>query len=320
MSRLLVLATFSAGCFSSTGPDTSPTDTGDTAVVDPDGDPATVPLNGMCPLESRWGGFEVEANESYSVVDGEVANGVVPLTILEQTLSEGDCKLLKRNNPYCDPPCGTEETCDFDGECIPYPENQNVGTVTVGGLTESVSMEPTSNNNYFFTKLSNPAFTPGKLIALKSAGGAYAPFTLQGVGVAPLVPTSTTWIITAGQPLQVAWDAPPAAVRSEVYLSVNVDQHGLTPATLVCTFADDGAAEVPSSVMDALLGSGVTGYPSATIQRRTADKAMLGAGCVDFVVDYEVLAHVSVTGHTPCSGPDDCPEGQECNMALQTCE
>lgn len=320
MLRLLPLCLLGA-CATSTATDSTPPADTDTGVSDPTGDPATVPLNGKCPLATRWGGFEVEANESYSVADGTIANGVVPAAVLEETLSEGDCRLLKRNNPYCNPACETGETCDYDGTCIPYPENQPLGTVTIGGLKESVSMDPLSDaNQYSFSKLSNPAFEPGALIELKTSGGAYAPLTLYGVGVAPLVPTTTDWIITEGTPLALTWDVPTGVVRSEVFVSVNVDQHGLTPVTLECTFADDGAAEIPSSVMDALLGSGVSGYPSARIQRRTADKVQLGAGCADFVVDYELLAHVSVTGHTPCSGPDDCPDGQECNMALQTCE
>ncbi len=302
--------------------DTSaPADSDPVDTSDPDGDPATIPLNGACDLDRRWGGFEVEANETYSVADGTIANGVVPVAVLTEVAAEGDCRLLKRENPYCNPTCDPGFTCDFDGTCIEYPLNQDLGTVTIAGLTTPVSMDPLSTGNkYSYTELDNPAFEPGKLIQFVTGGGAYAVLTMHGVGMAPLVPTSLDWVITEGTPLALTWDAPTEAVRSELFVSVNVDQHGITPVTLECTFTDDGSAEIASSVMDALLNFGVTGYPSARIQRRTVDKVMLGEGCADFTVDYELVAHVSVTGHTPCAAPGDCPEGQTCNLALQTCE
>ncbi|MSQ02551.1 MAG: hypothetical protein EXR71_11805 [Myxococcales bacterium] len=316
--RYLLLLLCVAGCFTSEPPDDTSEDD-DTA--DPEGDPATIPLAGACTLDRRWGGFKVEANVDYSAVDGAITNGVVPVRVLSEALVEGDCKLLKRGNPFCDPTCGPTETCDFDGECIPNPENQDLGTVTITGLTDPVVMEPLiPTNQYSFTDVDNPAFDAGKLVRLQTAGGAYAPLTMHGVGVIPLVPGSTTWLVTAGSPVPLTWDVPPSAVRSDVFVSVNVDQHGLTPLTLWCSFADDGAAEIPASVMDALLNGGVTGYPSGKIQRRTVDHVMLGDGCADFMVDYSLTAKVSVSGHTPCSTPADCPDGQECDLALQTCE
>ena len=97
------------------------TDTGTFEVPDPVGDPATVPLAGECPLASRYGNFEVDVYEDYSLVSGSVADGVNPVTVLELLDEEGDCKLLRRNNPFCDPPCGAGDVCDFDGSCIPFP-------------------------------------------------------------------------------------------------------------------------------------------------------------------------------------------------------
>ncbi len=306
-----------AGCLTAEPDDTA--DTVDTS--DPEGDPDTIPLAGACTLDRRWGGFKVEANVDYSAVDGAISNGVVPVAVLKEALAEGDCKLMKRENPFCDPTCGPTETCDFNGECLPFPENQDVGTVTIKGLSGPVAMEPAvPGNKYFYTDLANPAFEAGKLVQIKTEGGAYAPLTMHGVGVIPLSPGSTEWLVTEGTPVHLTWDVPPAAVRSEVYVSVNVDQHGLTPLTLQCNFADNGAAEIPASVMDALLSGGVTGYPSGKMQRRTVDHVVLGEGCADFMVDYSLIAKVSVSGHTPCSTPADCPDGQECNLALQTCE
>ena len=293
------------------------TDTG-TEVVD--GDPTTIPLNGTCEMDSRWGGFKVEANVDYSAIDGYISNGVVPGNVLEEVGVEGDCRLMKRNNPYCNPVCGAGETCDFDGTCLPYPENQDLGTVTIEGLRNEVTMEASeSGKKYFYTQLDPLAFDPGVLVRLKTEGVAYAPITLHGVGVVPLAPDSIAWTVTEGTDFAIGWDAPVEAVRSEIYLTLNVDQHGLTPLYLECVFDDDGTGTVPASVIDALLSAGVTGYPSGKVQRRTADKVALGAGCADFIVDYSWATSVTVTGHTPCKSDDDCPNGQTCDIPNETC-
>ena len=293
----------------------------DSGLVDPNGDPLTVPLGGYCPLETHWGAFVVEAYDTYSIADGQVSNGVVPATVLEAVASEGDCTLWKKNNPYCDPTCEPGFTCNFDSECVPYPEAQDVGTVTISGLVDDVVMEPLAPTyQYFDTRLTHPAFEPGVLVELTTTGGNYDPFTLHAVGVNLLTPSATTWEVAAGQDLAVSWDVPTETVRSSVDLALNIDQHGATPVTLKCSFADTGAAVVAASVLDALFGYGISGYPSASLSRRTVDHTDVGEGCVDFALGHEWLIDVTVAGHTPCSSPADCPEGQECNMTLQTCE
>lgn len=293
----------------------------DSGLANPDGDPATVPLLGYCPLETHWGEFVVEAYDTYSIVDGQMNDGVVPATVLELAAEEGDCKLLKRNNPYCDPTCDPGYTCDFSGECVVYPLGVDLGTVTISGLVDLVTMEPLgSGYQYFDTRISHPAFEPGVLVQLQTEGGSLAPFTLHAVGVSLLVPTSNLWEVAKSTALVVSWDAPTTQVRSTVDLSLNIDQHGITPVTLQCSFVDDGSAEVPASVLDALFAFGVSGYPSANIARRTVDSTTIGDGCVDFALGHEVLVDVTVVGHTPCDSPDDCPDGQECNFTIQTCE
>ena len=105
-------------------------------------DPATVPLAGACDLAEDFGGFQVVSAESGSAVEGDVSDGVVPQSVLEEVQRSGDCYVLRRNNPYCEPACEAGETCDFDGQCLPYPTKQDLGTVTMTGLTQAVSMEP----------------------------------------------------------------------------------------------------------------------------------------------------------------------------------
>jgi hypothetical protein len=231
--------------------------------------------------------------------------------------------LLKRNNPFCDPTCAPNESCDFDGTCIPAPQNQNIGTVTVEGLAKPVEMEARKpTNNYFVSALPTGALPPGGLVTLQSTGGVYDPITLYGVGFDLLTAPKTPWSIQEGLPLTVVWDAPPkgSVVRSEAYLTINIDQHGVTPTALFCSFADDGEGTVPASLLKTLIGQGVTGFPDGSLTRRTVDSTAVGDGCEELVVSSLHDADVNVVGYTPCNNDKMCPDGQHCNLELERCE
>jgi hypothetical protein len=268
-------------------PDAPAPDDTDTVATTTAPDPDTVPLEGACPSDSDLGGFVVEAADGYTIVDGTVRDGVVPSTVLTESARDGDCVLSIRQNPHCDPACGSDETCDVDGTCIPYPSTVDLGTVRVDGLVEPVEMEPAEpGDHYFDTRLPHPGFDAGALVTLSSDT-----LDLYAVGVDLLVARTDTLALEGGVDLDVAWDPPVGTDRAEVVLSVNVDQHGLSPAQLVCTFADTGAGTVPGGLVQALLDAGVSGFPSATLRRRTADST---DGCVDFEVASVVSLDVEV--------------------------
>ncbi len=301
--------------------DTTP-DTEDSGPTSSDEDPATVDLDGLCDLSEDFGGFVVEAYDEYSIVSGAIADGVVPITVLEVIGTDGDCQVKRRNNPFCDPACESGQTCDFDGSCIDYPVNQDLGTVTVLGLEVDVEMEAVvPGNTYFNTSLPHPAFTGGDLIELQMPGGTYGPITLFGVGVDELTANDEEWRVESGHDLIVSWDAPTGEiVRSEVTLRINIDQHGTSPSSVYCTFEDDGEGTVPSSIIQQLVEVGVSGFPSGQLGRRTADRADAGDGCADFEVSSRREVSVDVIGYTPCISSNDCPDGQTCNLELQICE
>ncbi len=286
----------------------------------PDG--ADVVLDGRCPLESRLGGFIVDALPEYSAVQGQVSDGVVPNAILELVLAEDGCTLLRANNPFCSPPCGPGTTCDFDGSCIPYPATQNLGRVTVEGLTAPVAMDPVQpGNNYFAVGLPLVLTTPGQAVRLTSEGGAWDPLTLWGVGIDGFeLPPGTEWSVDEGQPLAISWPAPSPGSRSEMVFSLNIDQHGSSPATLFCAFPDTGSATVPASVISGLFGVGVSGFPFGALTRRTADSAEVADGCVDFVISAPRSVSVDVLGYTPCDLMTPCPDGLTCNLEIGLCE
>lgn len=316
LACLLVLSS----CDAPASDDDSASD--DDATGDDDtGDPSTIPLAGPCDLADRRGGFVIEAYEDYSIVDGTVEDGTVPISVLEEVTAEGGCRLMKRNNPFCDPPCEGDETCDFDGTCIPYPAPLDLGTVTVGGLSAPVSMEPLMPGySYFDTSLPHPAFEPMSLVTLRSGGGALDAFTLHGVGVHELSVVGEGWIVDEGQPLAVGWIPADGEFRSTVDLRLNIDQHGISPVTVWCAFEDTGSGEIPVEVIDALFDAGVSGFPNGALSRRTADSTAVGGGCVDLIVGSPRVVDVDVAGYIPCDGPEDCPDELECNEITGLCE
>lgn len=301
---------------------TSP-DTGNTITVpDPEGDPATVELAGECPLDVLHGDFTVQVLDIYSTVAGKVANGVVPITVLELMGEEGGCKLLRRNNAFCDPPCQAGETCDFNGECIPYPVNQDVGTVTIGGLVEDVVLTPVvPGYQYFQNQTPHPAFQPGELIELRTWGTTYGEdIVLHGVGVETMsLGTATEWVVQDGQDFTFSWEPPTNPGRGRVHVRLNIDQHGNTPVNLFCEFDDTGSATLPASLISQLISFGVTGFPNATVTRRTVDSTTMADGCVEFEISSPISPDVLVDGYIPCNGPQDCPQGQTCDPVTFIC-
>ena len=318
---LILVALASTACGDKEDPpdDTQPeTDTDTTAGVDP----ATVPLAGPCTMAGDYGGFVVDALAEYSTVSGSISDGVVPMTVLEEVAVEGDCRALRRNNPYCNPPCESDQACDFDNSCVPYPATQDLGTVSILGLGDDVEMSPVSPGyTYFDTSVGHPAYEAGQLVQLKTQGGPWGPLTLYGVGVQQIELEQDTWLLYEGQDLTITWPPPEGQVRSHVFLRVTIDQHGATPISLSCTFDDDGEGVIPGTMTDLLVAAGVTGFPNGSLVRRTADSVNLGdAGCMDFVVSSSRMPDVRVDGFTSCDDDEDCPEGQECNEALEICE
>ena len=292
------------------------------ADTDSDTDTDADALDGECPDAVQWGGFLIDANEDYAWVAGSLSNGIVPVTVLTPVLESGDCAIWRQENPYCDGGCDSGYTCDLTGECVPYPVTQDLGTVTVTGLVQAVSMDPVNPGyNYYDTSLPNPPWVAGEPLTLQTGGGAYDPVTAYGVAPVTLVPVTMAWQITPGEPLPIEWDAPTEAVRTELILHLRIDQHGTTPSSIVCIFEDDGAAEVPADALEMLMSAGVTGFPAGDLARRTADATDIGdGGCIDFVATSSHLATIGITGYTPCTRDQECPEGTTCNEDLERCE
>ena len=286
------------------------------AAVDAGGSTTTA---GPCPLGERVGSIEVAHWDFYASVTGEVAEGVIPLTVLQLVKEEGGCKLLQKVNPFCDPPCGPGELCKHDGSCIPYPENQSVGTMTVDGLKVPVSMEPGPTKLYAETKVPFPMFDAGAPITITATGGDLPGFTLHGTGVEDLVLPDSVIAMVKGEPLTFSWEPPTVDTGAMMYISLNVDQHGNSPVTLKCEVPDNGNFQIPATLVKDLLEFGVSGFATLDLYRRTVDSVELAPGCVEATVFSFAPGKLTVDGHVPCFADKDCPEGETCNVPINTC-
>jgi hypothetical protein len=306
----------SSNAGSQAGPDEPPPD----GTPPPAETPFTAP-RGACDVSVRSGGFKIEKQVDFGVVQGEVRDGVVPTAIPTVVDDDGRCRLLERRNLACFPACVGMETCGESGACIPFPRQVSVGDVSISGLTRDTVMSPLMpGNSYLSPGATNPPYGVDSPIVLSASGTESIPaFELFGIGSEPLG-EALTWVLNPGSDLVLEWPAPTASVATTVLAELTIDQHGITPLSLSCELEDTGTATIPAAIVDRLIASGVTGFPNGRLTRRTADHVDLAIGCVDLVVGSPLAASVSISGFTPCDAPADCPSGQTCNIALERCE
>ncbi len=281
-------------------------------------------LAGACALDQKVGEFAIEVGLG-NYVQGAVQDAVHPNTVLTEVQRDGACVLLERKPPVCSPACDLQtQVCGLDDQCHPSPRNQGLGTVTISGLTRAVSIQPDAQNGYFDTGFTAAPFALGALIRLDASGSsAAAAFSLRGIGVNPIELGSLAWVLAPGQPFTVEWTAS-GRTDLRVHVRMNVDQHGNTPIALECDVPDTGAFTIPASMIDALLGSGISGVPNAKVERHSLDSTTVGAGCVELSVRSRIgepRLKLSIQGVDTCPAPQHaCPEGKTCNQATEICE
>jgi hypothetical protein len=272
------------------------------------------------------GDFSIELASEFTQVSGQVFDAVEPALVPVENQSDGACRLLTPPTLVCDPQCAfSTETCSPDGSCIPLPVAHDLGTVTVSGLVIpmelSASERTRSYSNPARPRLPHPGFEAGADLRISATGGDYTPFELRGWGVSPLVVTSDPVTVDPGQPTTFNWEVPASgAGPAHVRLNLDNNVHGSGGARIECDFPDTGTGEISASLVDALIAEGLSGFPTATLTRRTASSTEIAPGCVEFAVTSSVSSEVQVAGIVSCNTDSDCGAGGRCVPILRNCE
>jgi hypothetical protein len=274
-----------------------------------------------CRAEVKVGEFTVQMTASSTAPGGYVQDGVTPMAVWTEFAREGDCAILERPIPFCDPPCEGTQTCGLAGVCVEMPVQRSVGAVTITGLSASVSMTPDAITNGYNIAgtIPQPGFTEGAAITLSAAGDVYGPFSLSAQGVAALTLTSGAVTVAEGTAITLTWRPPAQPANGRIYINLNLSSHGTNSAALECDVADTGSYQIPGTLLTRLLSKEVAGYPTLTVARRTADSITIQPGCVDLLVQAVVESTVPISGMTFCPNPGetaDCPAGQTCQANL----
>jgi hypothetical protein len=290
----------------------------------PDAETPRAPNGIRCESDEHVGTLRLERSSEFIALSGSVVSDVVESASYTVVGMEAGCTLLKKKNPFCDPPCSGGMVCTVDSACAEQPLSVNLGTLRVDGLELSdaalenvltTDPQPPGQNYSVVVEGDAPA---GASIRLSSSGGDRAPLSLYATGLAPMVVTTENVTVEPNKPVKLAWEVP-AKGAALVRLTLNIDQHGNSPITLTCDVEDDGAHEIPASLVDALLESGVSGFPTAFVQRDSVDSLADDKGCIEFNMRDRAQRPVTVVGHTPCKNNTQCKNGQVCDVPTETC-
>jgi hypothetical protein len=287
---------------------------------------ATGEISRPCPDTTHVGAFELTVVAptatvvGYAQLIGTVQDRANPGKIWSAAATQGDCRLMV--GPTCSATCALPDLC-AGATCVPGPVTKTVGTVTLSGLSASISATPNSQKNYYapVSAAAFPSFGPGADLKLAASGGDYAAFELRGRGF-PLVETPATMLpFEKGKPFSLTWTPPPSPSATRMFVKIDIAFHGGVDAQIQCDLPDSGSASVPAALVDALLERGVAGFPSAFLVRRTVDSVNVGAGCVDFAITNSFNGttgiQLSIPGVTSCNEDSDCAGEMTCGGDLK---
>lgn len=272
-----------------------------------------------CAADSRLGSFTIDLAADYTSVRGAVTSGVVPSGVPEVLAEEAGCQLLGVPPLFCDPGCGSGQTCGAGGVCITAPTKISAGILSVSGLAQEISQAANGiTGDYSQTfKSPYPGFDPGAQISLQTSGDVAPGFLLHGIGVELMSSPHESFPVESGAPSKILWDAP--SVESDdvhVHVSLTVNAHGATTGWIECTGPDTGELSIPGELVSGLVELGLSGFPRVTITRRSVDSVAVDDGCIELAVSSELMVSVEVPGLVSCSSKEDCPAEQICQPEL----
>ena len=264
--------------------------------------------------------FQGGMTPGFTSLLGKVYRGTLPEALIWEKKSEANgCTLYTPRVPFCDPGCGTA-ICIENDVCKASPASLSVGRVTVSGVkaesgVTSFTVDPIRNN--YLTpgtvKLPFPAFDEGDPVAISTAGGDLAPFTITGSGIAPLQMTgSGSYPVAKGKPLDLTWKSPGAASKSRIQVKLDISHHGGTKGKIECDVPDTGALSIPADLVGRLMDLGVAGFPTVMVTRSSIASAATSGGRVDLRIYSYIESPVEIPGVISCSEDTECRGGKIC--------
>ncbi|MBU1242333.1 hypothetical protein KJ612_03960 [Myxococcota bacterium] len=211
------------------------------------------PLGGELVLEE----YEMIGSH-YSRMTGVIGAGGFPVW-QEETLVEGDCRLLKYVAHYCEEYC--EGVCVAENVCEPWPTFVDGGTLTITGAKTAIAADPGDfgffgANGYSWYGDAADLFDDGDVLTAIFSGGAAAAFSVDASGVAPLVLTTVQndeITLENGGDTVFEW-VPGTGSGTRVRVTLNANSsggHGSPYLAIIeCDTADDGSLTIPQALIE----------------------------------------------------------------------
>jgi hypothetical protein len=258
-------------------------------------------IDGPCDASNRIGHFEVLTGQQFLIsgelwkfvwFDGSATDQIDALQENPLISDFGPCRLYQmKEGAFCDPPCGPEEQCTHSAGCVPFPVPQDLGKVTVTGLTDPVEIDTPKGGlkKYSYYEFEGDPFLPGSFIEMTAAGLDLPGFTLHGLGVDKPAFTHTEWLLESGVPIEIEWV--PSELPSTIFLWIMADLHGVTPVRLVCELEDTGAFTISGEIVAEIFKYPMldTAIPAVSLARHTVDSIENKKGCIEFEVASQVV-------------------------------
>jgi hypothetical protein len=265
------------------------------------------------------------ASEAYTAISGKVSTGPTPQAVVwEQRDQQGDCVLRVPRIPFCDPACTGGAVCVEDNTCADYPPGLNAGQVTLTGVAtqagdHSITLNPIGTSKTYQpigVMLQYPPFAEGDAVSLQATGSDTAPFSIDGVGIAPLeVITADGVPFDRDQKVTLQWVAGAATIDSRIVVAVDISHHGGQTGEIDCDTSDSGSLDIAAALVTQLLDLNYAGFPRLTIARVATTGTTIAQGRVELRISSAHTLAIEIAGLTSCAQVGDateCPMGQVC--------